>query len=258
MEDFIYDVYNDDKWWWSVGRRALVRRLCKKYSRKQGLYILDIGCGTGSTIKETQLLGPSYGIDVSPEAVKYCRERGVDSVCVADASALPYRDERFDIIISVDVLEHVDDDVGSLEEIYRVCRPGAILILTVPAFRFLWSRRDEFAHHKRRYTLKEMREKLSVAGFQIIRATYINLPLLIPLFLLAKVGRLLSPKPTVKMEYVIVPSPINKVLGWVISGEAGWLVNFDLPIGTSIGCVAKKASEASREYRPGFRDTEDQ
>lgn len=225
----------------------MVRQFSMKYAnRKDGARVLDIGCGTGTTLKELEPLGTGYGIDVSPKAVQYCLEGGVDQVCVADAAALPYRGERFDLIISVDVLEHVDDDVAALKEMYRVCRPGGVLFLTVPAFGFLWSRRDELAHHKRRYTLKEVREKLPLADFETIRATYVNLPLLVPLFLLAKMGHLLSRNPSVKMDYVVVPQPVNRILGWVVAWEARWLANFDLPTGTSIACVATKPWDSTR------------
>lgn len=241
MEEFIYDVLNLDNWWWSVGRRALVKSMVSRYANNSGdQTVLDIGCGTGATIKELEAQGTVMGMDISPSALGYCRDREIDTVCAADAANLPYRDERFDLVVSVDVLEHVDDDIGALREIRRVCKPGGVIIFTVPAFRFLWSRRDDLAHHVRRYRLPEVKEKTREAGLRIVRATYINLPLLIPLFLMVKVGYLLRRNPTTEMDYVLVPPPINKVLGWIVRGEACWLARADLPVGTSIACVATK------------------
>jgi SAM-dependent methyltransferase len=242
MEDYVYDVFNQDRWWWTLGRRALVTSLWSQYGKnKVSAAILDIGCGPGTTLKELAGFGAVYGVDVSKAAVDYCHERGLDSVTLGDASALPYRDERFDLVISIDVLEHVDDDMSALAETYRVCRRGGTLIATVPAFNFLWSRRDEQCHHKRRYSLEQFRSKVSRAGFKIIRATYINMPLFVPLFLMIKMGQLSSKKaPSLKMDYALVPPPLNRILARVVQYEARLLSHTNLPIGTSIACVSVK------------------
>lgn len=248
MDEFVYDVFNEEKWWWSVGRRALVDKLWKKYGNgSQEPLILDIGCGAGTTLKALNRAGRGYGMDVSTNALKYCLQRGVDSVCQGDASRVPYQDERFDLVISVDVVEHVDDDVGAMREMLRVTKPGGLIIFTLPAFQFLWSRRDEQCHHKRRYRLPEVKQKATEAGLQILRSTYINLPLLVPLFLLVKVGHLLRRSPSTRMDYVLAPSLINKALGLVVRAEARWLAVLDLPLGTSIACVAVKSKAVSRQ-----------
>jgi len=241
MEEFVYDVIGLDNWWWEVGRRALVASLVNRYGNNGTTEsILEIGCGTGATMKELEGRGLVVGMDISPLALGRCVEKGIDTVCAADGALLPYRDEQFDVVISIDVLEHIDDDVSALQEIRRVCKPGGVAIFTVPAFQFLWSRRDDTAHHLRRYTLREVKKKVRQAGFRIRRATYINLPLFLPLFLLVKVGYLLQRNPSRTMDYVLVPSPINKVLSWIVKREADWLAQSDLPIGSSIGCVATK------------------
>ncbi len=248
MDEFVYDVFNEEKWWWSVGRRALISKLWRKYRKDSGEpLILDIGCGAGTTLKELNRAGRGYGMDVSTTALEYCLQRGIDSVCMGDASQLPHRSEQFDLVLSVDVLEHVEDDVGAMREMYRVAKPGGVIIFTLPAFRFLWSRRDDQCHHVRRYRLSEVKEKAREAGLQILRATYVNLPLLVPLFLMVKVGHLLRRSPSTKMDYVLVPSLINKALGMVVRAEARWLAVLDLPLGTSIACVAVKPEAVSRQ-----------
>ncbi len=257
MDEFVYDVFNDEKWWWSVGRRALVNKLWKKYGNgsKEPL-VLDIGCGTGTTLKELNRAGRGYGMDVSTTALEYCLQRGIDSVCVGDASRVPYRDDRFDLVISVDVIEHVEDDVGAMQEMLRVTKPGGLMIFTVPAFRFLWSRRDEQCHHVRRYRLSEVKEKATKAGLQTLRSTYVNLPLLVPLFILGKVGDLLGPikrvvfrrpEPSYGIDYVRVPRPINKLLGLVMRAEARWLAALDQPLGAGITYVAVKPEAVPRQ-----------
>ena len=248
MEEFVYDVLNEDGWWWSRGRRALIKALAGRYaSNSNGLRkILDIGCGTGTTIKEMEAYAPTVcGLDISPTALRYCSQRGISSVSLGDASVLPFRDGQFDVVISVDLLEHMEDDVGALREMHRVAKPGGVVIATVPAFQRLWSRRDEQLRHKRRYTKEQLQRKVTRAGLMVQRATYINLPLLLPLFLLVQAGRLFSRKPIRSMDHVLVPRPVNEVLSWVVEGEARWLAHADLPIGVSIACVAARSKEAS-------------
>jgi SAM-dependent methyltransferase len=242
MEDYVYDVSNQDRWWWILGRRALVTSLWSQYGKNRvSAVILDIGCGPGPILEELARFGAVHGVDISKAAVSYCHERGLDSVTLGDASALPYRDERFDLVISIDVLEHVDDDMSALAETYRVCRRGGTLIATVPAFNFLWSRRDEQLHHKRRYSLEQFRSKVSRAGFKVIRATYINMPFFVPLFLMIKTGQLSSRKaPSLKMDYALVPPPLNRILARVVEYEARLLSHTNLPIGSSIACVSVK------------------
>lgn len=156
-------------------------------------------------------------------------------------------------MISVDVVEHLDDDVGAMREMYRVAKPGGVIIFTVPAFQFLWSRRDEQCHHVRRYRLSEVKEKAEAAGLKILRSTYINLPLLVPLFLMVKVAHILRRKPSIKIDYVLVPPPINKALGLVVRAEARWLAVLDLPVGTSIACVAVKSEALPQEIHEPSR-----
>jgi len=222
-----------------------VNKLWRRYGNPgEEPSVLDIGCGAGSTLAELGKRGRGYGMDVSETALRYCQQRGIITVCMADAATLPYKDAQFNFVISVDVLEHVQDDVGAIQEMYRVAKPGGLIVFTVPAFQILWSRRDEQCHHVRRYRLGEVKAKTAQAGLQMVRATYVNFPLLVPLFLLVKVGHLLRRNASIKMDYVLVPPLINKLLGFVVRAEARWLSRFDLPLGTSICCVALKPDAA--------------
>jgi SAM-dependent methyltransferase len=249
MEEFVYDVLNNDNWWWEVGRRSLVRNLLQRYGGN-GLNgrngkrprILEIGCGAGAMLEDLEHFGSPVGMDIAEAAPQYWRKRGLDSVSLADATALPFKKDRFDVVIAIDVLEHVRDDAGAVEEMRRVCRPGGKLIATVPAFKFLWSRRDIQCHHVRRYTLEEFRGKLAHGGFRIVKSTYINMPLFFPLLMMVKAGQLSSKRaPSIKMDYALVPPPINKLLSSVVAYEARLLQHISLPIGSSIACVGTRA-----------------
>ena len=253
MEEFIYDVLNQDRWWWTVGRRSLVRSLTRRHVGSENqLKLLDIGCGTGTNLETLQDYGTVHGMDVSPIALSHCRDRGIDRICRGDAAHLPFRDNLFDIVIGVDVLEHLEDDDAALREIHRVCRPRAILIAIVPAFRFLWSHRDEQHHHKRRYRIRQLRERMTRGGFTVNRMTYVNLFLLPPLFLLARLERLTPRRLNRNASFGLLPALLNRPLGWLMQLEAAWLRYADLPIGTSVACVAKSRDEdnsASQESR---------
>ncbi len=247
MEEFVYDVLNRDDWWWEVGRRALVNNLMRRYGTNGSANgtepkILEIGCGAGGMLHDLKHFGTPYGMDIAEAAPQYWRERGLTRVGLGDVNALPYKSEMFDTVIAIDVLEHVDDDIAALAEIRRVCKPRAKVILTVPAFQILWSRRDLQCHHKRRYRLNEVRHLVAHGGFKIIKATYINMPLFFPLLMMVKAGQLSSKRaPSISMDYALVPPPVNKLLSQIVRYEARLLKYATLPIGSSIACVASKS-----------------
>lgn len=250
MDEDLYPLYHreEDSWWWSAGRRALVTGLWRRYGSPGARpTLLEVGCGTGGLLQTLSSWADAYGLDVSREAMGFCVERGLATACQGSLNALPFRDDTFDGVIGVDVLEHLDDDEGALRELLRVCRPGGSLIATVPAFQFLWSRRDVQLHHRRRYTLPEFRSKVAGAGFLVRKATYVNLPLFLPLLAMVKTGRLAG-GPNLKVDYALVPGALNRVLSAVVRLEARLLERVSLPIGTSIACVAAK--QANRE-QPG-------
>lgn len=245
MDEDLYPLYHreEDSWWWSAGRRALVTSMWRRYGLPHARpRLLEVGCGTGGLLKAISSWSDAYGLDVSREAAGYCRERGLTTVCRGGVNALPFRDDTFDGVIGVDVLEHLDDDEGALCELLRVCRPGGRLIATVPAFQFLWSRRDVQLHHKRRYTLPEFRAKVAEAGFLVRKATYVNLPLFLPLLVMVKTGRLTKGDSDLRLDYALVPGVVNSVLSGIVRLEARLLERVSLPIGTSIACVATKTA----------------
>ena len=163
----------------------------------------------------------------------------VIGVSRGDATHLPFQDNSFDVVVGVDVLEHLEDDGAALREINRVCRPGALLIAVVPALQSLWSHRDEQHHHKRRYRILQLRDRMIRAGFAVRRITYVNILLLLPLFLLAKLNQLTQRRPNRNASFGLLPWLLNRPLGWMMQLEAAWLRYAGLPFGSSIVCVAE-------------------
>jgi SAM-dependent methyltransferase len=244
MEKDLYGLYHKEEgsWWWGVGRRTLVGSLLRKYGAGNGRpHLLEIGCGAGGLLKELSRTSVAYGMDVEAESMKYCRERGLERLCLGDAAALPYRSEQFDAVVCVDVLEHLDDDRAALADIYRVLKPGGRLLATVPAFQWLWSRRDVQLHHKRRYTLAELRERVAEAGFRTLKISYINLTVFFPLWLMVKTGRLSAKEDAkISVDFALLPGPVNRVLAGVAALESKVTSRVDLPVGSSIVCVAAR------------------
>src|SRR6266849_5169106 len=125
----------------------------------------------------------AVGVDVSAEALEFCRARGLGRVRQGAAESLPYEDAQFDLVTGLDVVEHLDDDVAGLSEMFRVLRPGGRALLFVPAFMFLWGVQDDVSHHRRRYTLAVLKERLGAAGLTVERASYANITFFGPILL---------------------------------------------------------------------------
>ncbi|HVS20792.1 MAG TPA: class I SAM-dependent methyltransferase, partial [Pyrinomonadaceae bacterium] len=176
----------EDAHWWYVGRRRIissfVKRVCDELrSERHGPpRILDIGCGTGGNLEMLLEFGDAEGVDVSVEALEFCRARGLSAVKQGAAESLPYEDESFDLVTGLDVVEHLDDDVAGLREMRRVLRPGGRVLLFVPAFMFLWGVQDDVSNHRTRYNLPELRKKVEQAGLRVERASYANITFFAP------------------------------------------------------------------------------
>jgi SAM-dependent methyltransferase len=162
----------EDQHWWFRSRRRLVWALLDHAGLPPTPRILDAGCGTGRNLVELASLGEAEGVDFSAEAVEFCRLRGLAGVRQAELARLPFEDGRFDLIVATDVIEHLDDDTRALAELRRVAAPGAKLLITVPAYMWLWSSHDESMHHRRRYTARLLARRLTAAGWEPWVSTY--------------------------------------------------------------------------------------
>jgi SAM-dependent methyltransferase len=232
----------EDTYWWFVARRELVRDLLLRHRRDRGnMRILDVGCGTGATLKMIGDLGAAIGIDASPEALHFCRRRGIESLARGTAQALPTGPESVDVVLALDLLEHLQDDRAAAREFARVLRPGGVLIATVPALPELWSEHDEALAHVRRYRAARLRSILSDADFRIERLSYAITGLLAPIALLRLVQRVLPRKRGApQTAFIVPPRPINKLLILLLRLERMWLSRFNLPVGVSLVVVARR------------------
>jgi SAM-dependent methyltransferase len=235
----------------------MVCRILQRYAPPNAR-ILDVGCGTGATTAALLRFGEVSGLDMGLAGLRHARTRGLPVAC-GSAESLPAGDASFDVVVALDVLEHLDDDRRALGEILRVLRPGGILLVTVPAYAFLWSSHDDALGHRRRYRLAQLRERIAAAGFQIALCSYVMAAILPVAIAVRLAERLRPPKGPRESGYFILPRPLNALLAFV-AGLGGWLVHvMVLPFGLSIVAVARRPvdnggeSGADRARRAGRR-----
>ncbi|MCD9186242.1 MAG: class I SAM-dependent methyltransferase [Pyrinomonadaceae bacterium] len=244
MEQHTYGIMNDveDKHWWFVGRRAILEEFLRQIIRNRksevrNPKILDVGCGTGANLEMLAQFGESEGVDVSDDALAFCKAKGL-RVHKGLAEKLPFADESFDVVTALDVVEHLDDDVAGLKEMHRVLKTGGKTLIFVPAFMWLWGVQDDISNHRIRYTKKQIVERLKKAGFTIERATYANWTFFAPILAGRTLMKITGIKP--ESENNVNVSALNGIFGKIFSSERLWLKNFDFPFGVSIVITARK------------------
>jgi len=246
MEADFYDVYAsmEERHWWFLWRFDMVERFNCSFNLTSGARILDIGCGTGLMLKKLENHGMAVGIDLAPKAIEYCRKCGVINVVRGTAEHLPFSDDTFDVVTALDLIEHVDDDTGVLINAFRVTKPGGVVLVTVPAFQFLWSEHDIVNRHRRRYTTKQLRSIIESAGFETVKLTYTNTTLFFPilLFRLTKkmVRRSISKATAAEADLGEVPPPLNWLLLQLLRVETQVFYRVSMPFGVSILAVGRK------------------
>jgi SAM-dependent methyltransferase len=218
----------EDAHWWYRGRRTVVMDAVRRSVRPTGRpRILDAGCGGGATLAEVARIGDATGVEPSAPSRRRAAARGVAPVLDAHVEALPVEDGRYDLVLLLDVLEHVDDESAALREIHRVVAPGGALILTVPAHPRLWSRHDELNRHRCRYTRRSLVAAARASGWYPARVTHF-MSLLLPAAVLARrVGR--------GDGLDIPPGPVNRLLCATIEAEGALIrAGASLPFGLSL------------------------
>lgn len=245
MEKEQYEVmYNleEENWWYKGMRKILFSLLDRYLERKENLRILDAGCGTGINIKHLSKYGKTIGLDSSKEAVRFCKKRGY-KIIKGSVEKIPFKDNSFDLITCLEVIYHKDvkSDFKAIKELFRTLKNKGIIVIRVSAFKFLLSKHDKLVHTKRRYTLSEVKKIVEKAGFRIIKISYVN-SIVFPFVLLFK---LLNTKTKLrnkshKSDLEATPPFLNKLLTKVLYIESFLLKYINLPVGSSIICIAAK------------------
>jgi len=227
--------------WWYRGRRHLVTGWIERHHAEKGpLRMLDVACATGMSFRFLSRFGSVRGVDISEETIRLCRRRGIDRIVLGDAMRLPFADASFDVVLALDALEHFEDDAAAIAEIRRVARPDALVLITTPAFMFLWSPHDEAYHHVRRYTKPQLGERLRAGGLALQKLSYYSMALLPPVYVMRKARALLSRgRPAHSDFFLSLPRPVEAGLFALMRTELALMKAVDLPFGVSLFCAAR-------------------
>jgi ubiquinone/menaquinone biosynthesis C-methylase UbiE len=225
-------------WWYGALHRLVLQTLEAELPDWREREILDAGCGTGAILKRLGNPQKAVGIDLSPEAISFCRQRGLNNVQQADICALPFADASFDAVICSSVLYHqwVSDIDLALREMHRVLRPKGTLVINVPAFSFLHSAHDKAVMTARRFRKPEIRQLLSKANFTIRRLTYWT-TFLFPLAVMARTlggSRMGRDFETTEVTFR------RRMFAQIMTLELGLLRKVSLPFGVALLGVARK------------------
>jgi len=164
MRDQLYDYFYlvESRHWWFRARSKIVQTMIARFSgARKKASVLDIGCGTGAQLQTLKPYGTLWGLDKSAKALEYAKTKAPFAHLMQGSFPECTFDQQFDIIMLLDVLEHIEDDTLALQKLASIMKPGAIAVITVPAYQFLWTTHDDINEHKRRYTLSELSKKNS-------------------------------------------------------------------------------------------------
>lgn len=241
MDALAYHSLRDlqDKHWWFVGRRKIISELIRRLvALPKRARILEAGCGYGGNLAMLGRFGDLDAFEYEEGARAYAS--GLLNKPVAPGflpDNIGFAGEAFDLVAMLDVLEHIDDDVGSLCTLRERLRDGGSILITVPAVPWLWSEHDEIHHHKRRYTKAGLRKVLQQAGFEVADVSYFN-TLLFPLALAQRLASRFSGK---KFAADSMPNRfVNGVLERIFAFENRLAGRVNLPIGLSLYAVARR------------------
>jgi SAM-dependent methyltransferase len=225
--------------WWFRGRRRILDHIIESLSLPHSPRILEVGSGTGGNLLMLSRHGSVSAVEMDDKARKLATEKAEAPVTLRAGSCphdIPFPGEQFDLICLFDVLEHIDEDVETLAVLREHLAPGGRMLITVPAYQWLWSAHDVFLHHKRRYTARALRRALTDSALSVDRITYFN-TLLLPLAALARLKDRIVPGE--RSSGTGIPAqPVNSLLYAIFSCERRMLARFNLPAGVSLMSIA--------------------
>ena len=233
----------EEGYWWFVAHRDILFRYIKKLNAKDNSKILDIGCSGGHLINLLRANGLKnvYGIDISGKAINLCKRKGIKNVFVMNCIKTNFGSNTFDVIIAADILEHIKNDTEALFEWNRILKPEGRLIISVPAFGFLWSKHDELNQHYRRYKKSDLIDALEKSNFKVIRISHWNFSLFLPIAIFIYLRRAFQKKDAQRNDNLYeLNSIMNKLLFILLKFENLIMEYTSFPFGTSIFALAVK------------------
>jgi SAM-dependent methyltransferase len=242
MERHVYlrmTALEDRHWWFVARRRILTEALTRCVDLPASPDILEAGCGTGGNLSMLARFGRVTAIEPNAEARALAAKKG--DFDIRDGrlpDGLPFAPSSFDLVAALDVVEHLADDVASLRALANVLRPDGRLLITVPAFAFLWSEHDVQHHHKRRYTKARLIRAVADAGLAPVAASYFN-TWLFPLAAAVRMAKNLLGIKGIDDD-VMPPAALNRMLTAIFASERRLIGRVPLPFGLSILMICRK------------------
>lgn len=253
MEKELYDdMYRQEQThWWFQARREIITDIVRVAAPPNVAAakpkLLDVGCGTGFILERLRAWYDVYGLDHAEVAVEYCKQKSLLNVRQGVLGAEDFG-TQFDLILFLDIIEHINDDLDVLRKAHLYLKERGQVIVTVPAYKFLWSRHDEIHHHRRRYTKASLKTLLTRAGYEPVFISYYDMILFPAVFVVRKLGKLFGRRNASDTWHP--GKRINQLLYTLFSLERKLLPKITLPFGVSLLCLAKRAAIRTEETLP--------
>lgn len=244
-------IYHLEKYhWWFQSKSALIVHIIQNLNEKYDV-ILDAGCGTGQNLLFLKRFGNCFGCDVVGAALTFCKKNELDNLAQCNLRNMCFKPQTFNLITSFDVIEHVEDPEMVLAEFRSILKDNGKIIVTVPAFKFLWSQHDDALCHLRRFDKKDLKKLFEEKGFKIEKIGYF---FLIPFLIVAPIRlirKIIVKKGEVKSDTTTLPPKfLNEILKWILQVEIRLSSIFPMPFGTTIySVISKKVEKDDKEYQ---------
>ena len=251
MEQSYYQAYYQlerESWWFKVRAKIILYRIRLLLSATSNPKILNVGVATGYLSELMAPLGTVQSVEYDEECFRFLKKNVPIDVVQGSILDLPFADDHYDLVCAFDVVEHVEDDRRAVQELQRVTKPGGSVMVTVPAFMFLWSEHDAINHHVRRYTLRKLRALFASSG-EISYATYFNTFLFPPIALFRVVSRFLPARNHHQSDFALANGKVVNRLLYTIFHAEHWLIKrgVTFPAGVSLALVWRKLRKLSHE-----------
>jgi 2-polyprenyl-3-methyl-5-hydroxy-6-metoxy-1,4-benzoquinol methylase len=245
MDDYVYEDLrkHQEEHWWFKARREILSSVFGSLALPADAEILEIGCGTGGNLAMLGTFGHVSGIEMREEAVQYARNTTGLDVSVGYLPDNIHIKQKFDLICMLDVVEHIEDDKQALSALNSMLKPGGRVVITVPAYQWLFGKHDKLLHHFRRYSRKSLRKLMGESNIEIAKISYFN-TLLLPIAILAFITDSITAVEKCT-GYDVPPRWLNAVFYITFRLEKFVIDKLSLPFGCSLLMISKPLGKAA-------------